>query len=200
MPRHLLAPLALVLLCALTSIQLAGCTAIGFGLGSLIDMSSGKRTPDRLTGVRTGTRITLWLRDGRKLNGRFLGTRDSLSQADPTAAQITADTLAAPVAADTPAAPVAADTPAAPVAADPSAAPHAADPPAAPNAAGPPVVRHAVLLLDTNHGIQRIPAQDVRRVSVPVARGKVIGLVTGLSFDGLMLLLLIAAASQIDFS
>jgi len=194
MPRHLLAPLALVLLCALTSIQLAGCTAVGFGLGSLIDMSSGKRTPDRLMPVRTGTRITLWMRDGRKLHGRFMGRRDSLSQTDPPAAPSAADPSAAPNAVDSLAAPNAVDSP---VTAGKPVAPNAA----APNAAGTPVAKlNPVLLLDTNHGIQSIPIQDVRRVSVPVARGKVIGLITGLSFDGLMMLLLIVAASQVNLS
>ena len=58
----------------------------------------------------------------------------------------------------------------------------------------------AVLLLGTFHGIQQIPIQNVRRVSVPVARGKVIGLLTGLSADTLMLLLFLAALSQVDLS
>jgi len=156
MPRHRLAPLVLVLLCALTSIQVTGCTAIGFGIGSLTDMSSGKRTPDRLAAVQTGTRITLWLRDGRKLHGRFLGSSDSLSE-NPS--------------------------PTRPNGREASMAPLG-----------------AVLLIGTRHGIQQVPIQNVRRVSVPVARGKLIGLLGGLSVDLLMILLFAAELAGSDFS
>lgn len=58
----------------------------------------------------------------------------------------------------------------------------------------------AVLLLGTSRGIQQIPVQTVRRVSVPAARGKVIGLLSGATLDSVMLLLLFAALSQMDFS
>ena len=44
-------------------------------------------------------------------------------------------------------------------------------------------VPHPVLLLGTSHGIQQIPIQDMNRVSVSVVRGKVIGLVSGLTVD-----------------
>lgn len=156
MPGHRLVPLALVVLCALTSIQLTGCTAIGFGIGALSDMSNGKRTPDRLDTMRTGTGITLWLRDGRKLRGRFLGSCDSLSESSPPVRPTSGDQSGAPL--------------------------------------------RAVLLIGTGHGVRQIPIQDVSRVSVPVARGKVIGLFTGLSVDTLMFLLFLAALSQVNFS
>jgi hypothetical protein len=68
-----------VALGALASLLLAGCTAVGFGVGALADMSSGKQTVGGLADVRTGTSVTMWLRDGRKLHGQFLGCRDSLS-------------------------------------------------------------------------------------------------------------------------
>jgi hypothetical protein len=156
MSGHRLVPLALVVLCALTSIQLTGCTAIGFGVGALSDMSNGKRTPDRLDTMRTGTGITLWLRDGRKLHGRFLGSCDSLSESSPPVRPTSGDQSGAPL--------------------------------------------RAVLLIGTGHGVRQIPIQDVSRVSVPVARGKVIGLFTGLSVDTLMFLLFLAALSQFNFS
>ena len=80
MPRRRLASLALVVLGALISIQLTGCTAIGFGIGALTDRANGKGTANRLVTVHTGTSVTMWLRDGRRLDGRFLGSRDSLSE------------------------------------------------------------------------------------------------------------------------
>lgn len=83
MPRHRLALLALVVRSAFTTIQLSGCTAIGFGVGAAVDQSRGKGTADRLSKVYTGTRATLWLRDGRKLQGRVLGSSDSLSETPP---------------------------------------------------------------------------------------------------------------------
>jgi hypothetical protein len=157
MPQHRFSPLALVILCALAPILLSGCTAIGFGIGALADMSSGKQTPDRIGPLQTGTRITLWLNDGRKLQGRYLGSSsDSLSE-----------------------------TPA----------------PVEPAGGEPSVVRpRAVLLLGTSEGTQRIPTQDVQRVSVPVVRGKVIGLLTGLVLDAVGILMLVLALSQVDFS
>ena len=79
MPRRRSFPFAPVALGALASILLAGCTAVGFGVGALADMSSGKQTVGELSRVRTGTRITMWLRDGGALDGQFLGCRDSLS-------------------------------------------------------------------------------------------------------------------------
>jgi hypothetical protein len=156
MPRHRLISLALVILWALTSIQLTGCTAIGFGVGALADMSSGKRSADRLVTVHTGTRVTLWLRDGRKLHGQYMGSRDSLSESPALERPIGGErSMARP---------------------------------------------GTVLLLGTSHGIEQIPIQDVSRVSVPVARGKVIGLVSGLAVDGVLLVLFFLALSQIDFS
>ena len=44
-----------------------------------------------------------------------------------------------------------------------------------------------ILNLRTDRGVEQVPIQDVRRVSVPMARGKVIGLVTGVAADGMMI-------------
>lgn len=58
---------------------LTGCTAIGYSVGALADNSSSKRTVEELANVRTGTSITMWLHDDRRIHGQFLGCRDSLS-------------------------------------------------------------------------------------------------------------------------
>jgi hypothetical protein len=83
MPRHRLALLARVILIALASIQLTGCTAIGFGLGAIVDASRGGGTADRLRGISTGTHVTLVLNDGQMLHGKFQGSADSLSETPP---------------------------------------------------------------------------------------------------------------------
>lgn len=152
MPRPRYAWPALVVLGALTAMQLTGCTAIGFGVGALADMSSGKGTAGRLVTARTGTRVTMWLRDGRRLNGRFLGSRDSLSTSLPVR----------PI-----------------------------------GGVGASAPLRAVLILDTQQGVQQIPVQDVTRVSVPVARGKVIGLVSGLAVDGVMIFAIVSSLEGI---
>ena len=85
MPRHRFAALALV---AITALLMTGCTAIGFGVGALVDRSEGKGPATRLAPVHTGSRVTLWLSDGRRLEGRLLGSRDSLSEIPPSAASI----------------------------------------------------------------------------------------------------------------
>jgi hypothetical protein len=155
-PGRRLAPLALFLLCALTPIMLTSCTAIGFGVGALTDMSNGKRAPDKLGHVRSGTNITVWLRDGRKMDGQFMGSRDSVSvPASPDTASADASSVAQ---------------------------------------------HRTLLLLATNHGTREIPIESVKRVSVPVVRGKVIGLLYGAGIDTLMVLMFLMALSQVDFS
>ena len=156
MPRHRIFSLALLILWTLATIQITGCAAIGFGVGTLVDMSNGKGPANRLATVHTGRRVTLWLRDGRRLHGQFLGSRDSLSETPSPVRPIGGERSVAPI--------------------------------------------RAVLLLGTSHGIQQIPIQDVRRVSVPVVRGKVIGLISGLTMDALILVLLALALSQVDLS
>ena len=138
MPQHRLAPLALTSLIALASIQLSGCTAIGFGIGALVDAPNGKGPPGRLTGVSTGTLVTLSLHDGRKLQGRVLGSTDSLSEVPP---------------------------------------------PVPPSGGRLEAPLRAVLLLGTSDGVQQIPIENVKRVSVPDARGKAIGVLSGLALD-----------------
>ena len=125
-----------------TSVASTGCTAIGFGAGALIDMTSGKGPPSRLAGVRSGVEITMWLRDGSKLNGIYRG-RQALSAETVTSAQAAGgDSLAAP--------------------------------------------SRSVILLETRSGTQAVPVDDVWRVSVPVARGKVIGTLLGMGIDALV--------------
>jgi len=152
MPRHPLARLGLFILCALASIQLAGCTAIGFGVGALVDMSNGKGGADRLSTVATGTTVTIWLRDGRVVHGQFQGSADSLSENPPPPAPGGGKQSATPL--------------------------------------------RAVLLLGTSQGTQQIPVQNVSRVSVPVARGKLIGFLSGLGVDVLLLLVIRAATAE----
>ena len=155
-PGRRLVPLAFLLLCTLTSFSLTGCTAIGFGVGALVDMSNGKRAPDNLGPIRTGTDVTVWLRDGRKLDGQYMGRRDALSRDSTATPASSGDSTVAP--------------------ARPS------------------------LLLATNNGTRQIAIEDVKRVSVPVARGKVFGLVHGATIDVLLILLFLAALSQVDLS
>ena len=85
MPRHRFASAVLVVLSVLASMQLSGCTAIGYGIGALVDRSDGRRMADPIVRVPTGTRVTIRLRDGRQLRGRFLGRRDA-SGATPSPA------------------------------------------------------------------------------------------------------------------
>jgi hypothetical protein len=74
-PRRALAAPVLLSLAILASITCNGCTAIGFGIGAVIDETSGKGSPSRLVGVRTGVEITMWLTDARKLSGVYRGNR-----------------------------------------------------------------------------------------------------------------------------
>jgi hypothetical protein len=85
MPRHRFASLALVVMAAL---PLTGCTAIGFGVGAMVDRSEGKGPATRLARVHTGSRVTLWLSDGRRIARRLLGSRDSLSESPLSAPSI----------------------------------------------------------------------------------------------------------------
>lgn len=146
------APVVLALALGLgASGPLAGCTAIGFGVGAMVDMSSGKGPAIRLATVPNGRRVTLWLQDGREVHGRFLGTRDSLATdvaADPQPDRWTAEGRGL----------------------------------------------RPVLLVSTHSGTEQIPAASVRRVSVPVMRGKVIGMLGGAAVDALMLVLAYEAA------
>lgn len=139
MMRHWLAPLVLVALAALLSAPLTGCTAIGFGVGAIVDSSVGKGSVDRLATVRPGTRVTMWLNDGRSLDGRYLGRRDSLSETPDSTRTAVNDGAAGSL--------------------------------------------REVILLGTDEGVRQVPSGEVRRVSVPVVSGKVIGLLTGLAVD-----------------
>lgn len=72
-----IAPLGIVLSLALTS-----CTVLGLTAGSFADRAAGKGDANRLLRVSQGTRVTMWLFDGSKVQGRlvgFSGLPDSLN-------------------------------------------------------------------------------------------------------------------------
>lgn len=82
---------ATVALGVLVSVVLTGCTAVGLGVGAVADWSHGKKPVEGLSGLRTGTNVTVWCSDGRKLDGRYLGCRDSIVAPPvpvPTAAEL----------------------------------------------------------------------------------------------------------------
>lgn len=132
MPSRSFASFLLLPLAMLTS---AGCTAVGFGLGALVDADSGKGSAARLNDVHPGRNVTVWLRDGRRVQGRYLGRE--------------------------------------PVTPAPDLDPFSA-------AAG-------TIMLQTESETMRVAAGDVDRVSVPVTKGKVMGMVLGLAIDALIL-------------
>jgi hypothetical protein len=123
------------LLLSLALLASAGCTAVGFGVGALVDAGSGKGSAARLNDVHPGRNVTVWLHDGSRAEGRFLGRE--------------------------------------PVTPAPDLDPFSA-------AAG------GAILLQTKSETMRITAGDVDRVSVPVYKGKVTGMVIGLAIDALV--------------
>jgi hypothetical protein len=84
--RRVMKAAGVLALCAMLASSIEGCTAIGFAMGARADSRAGKGGPELLTKVEVGRPVTLFLRDGRKLEGRFSGwSRDSgaaLSVAD----------------------------------------------------------------------------------------------------------------------
>ena len=60
-------------LCAMLASSIEGCTAIGFAVGARADSRAGNGGPELLMNVKAGRSVTLFLRDGRKLEGRFAG-------------------------------------------------------------------------------------------------------------------------------
>jgi len=152
MPRRALAFLVLLPLAIFASFASTGCTAIGFGVGALSDMSNGKGPPGRLVGVRSGTQVTVWLLDGRRLEGRYLGNHEPGTEAAALGQPAGAHSFATP--------------------------------------------SPAVILLERRGEVQRVPVEDVRRVSVPFARGKKVGLLVGAGLDGIGVFLFYQAASS----
>ena len=76
--RRVMEGASALVLCALLASSIEGCTAIGFAVGAGADSRAGKGGPEFLMEVKVGRPVTLFLRDGRKLEGRFLGwSRDS---------------------------------------------------------------------------------------------------------------------------
>jgi len=67
-----------LVLCVMLASSIESCTAIGFAVGARADSRTGKGGPELLMKVKVGQRVTLFLRDGRKLEGRFSAwSRDS---------------------------------------------------------------------------------------------------------------------------
>ncbi len=76
--RRVMEGTCVLVLCAMLASSIEGCTAIGFGVGAMADSRAGKGGPELLMNVKVGRWVTLFLRDGRKLEGRFSGwSRDS---------------------------------------------------------------------------------------------------------------------------
>jgi len=76
--RRVMEGASILVLCAMLASSIEGCTAIGFAVGAGADSRAGKGGPELLMKVQVGRRVTLFLRDGRKLEGRFSGwSRDS---------------------------------------------------------------------------------------------------------------------------
>ena len=76
--RRVMEGASILVLCAMLASSIQGCTAIGFAMGARADSRAGKGGPELLTKEKIGRRVTLFLRDGRKLEGRFSGwSRDS---------------------------------------------------------------------------------------------------------------------------
>ena len=73
MPRLSITSRVLVSVAFIASLSTTGCTALGFGIGAAIDVDRGKGTASRLESVHKGTKVTVWLRDGGRVSGRFLG-------------------------------------------------------------------------------------------------------------------------------
>jgi len=152
MSRSVIRSISLAMAVACASASLPGCTAVGFGIGAVRDAVTGKGPASRLVGVREGTRVTIWMRDGRRLHGRFEGysAPDSLL------------TMAA----------------------------HATDATVTPS--------KSMLLLRTGPGVEKLDVNDVTRVSVPVATGKIAGSIIGLAADAAMIAALYAALSSMN--
>ena len=86
MPRHSTASRVLFPLAFLAWLCSTGCTATGFTLGAMVDVDRGKGPARRLEGVHHGTDVTIWLRDGSQINGRFRGFDPAEAAVDPPSA------------------------------------------------------------------------------------------------------------------
>ena len=76
--RRVMEGVSVLVLCAMLASSIEGCTAIGFAVGARADSRAGNGGPELLMQVKVGRPVTLFLRDGRKLEGRFAGwSRDS---------------------------------------------------------------------------------------------------------------------------
>ena len=71
--RRVMEGVSVLVLCAMLASSIEGCTAIGFAVGAGSDSRAGKGGPELLMKVKVGRPVTLFLRDGRRLEGRFSG-------------------------------------------------------------------------------------------------------------------------------
>jgi hypothetical protein len=76
--RRVMKGATVLVLCVMLASSIEGRTAIAFAVGARADSRTGKGGPELLMKVKVGRPVTLFLRDGRKLEGRFSGwSRDS---------------------------------------------------------------------------------------------------------------------------
>jgi len=76
--RRVMKGATVLVLCVMLASSIEGCTAIGYAVGARADSRTGKGGPELLMKVKVGRPVTLFLLDGRKLEGRFSGwSRDS---------------------------------------------------------------------------------------------------------------------------
>ncbi len=76
--RRVMKGAAILAMWVMLASSIEGCTAIGFAVGARADSRNGKGGPELLMKVKVGRPVTLFLKDGRKLEGRFSGwSRDS---------------------------------------------------------------------------------------------------------------------------
>ena len=144
----------------LFSASLSGCTVLAFSLAALSDRAVGKGGPSHLLTTRRGVHVTLWLNDGRKMNGVF---DDVLSRPIRE--------VAAPAGLDSA------------VATSHGGAAQVAGL-AGTDDSNPPFTE--IVLIGDGGKRDTIAASSVTQVSVPHASGKVKGLIGGLLFDTLL--------------
>jgi lysozyme family protein len=70
--------ICLVVLAAMTN-MLGGCSVVGFTAGAMIDEALEKKSsvaPHKIDSLRKGKKITAYLKDGRRIEGRYRGLSD----------------------------------------------------------------------------------------------------------------------------
>jgi len=85
-----------VLVLLAVSLPLGGCTVIGFGIGAAFDVSAKDKTRCVVAHMRPGTILTLHMRDGSRLPGRFRALIEPDSAGYANRHREWADTAASP--------------------------------------------------------------------------------------------------------